>query len=177
MPEVFNWHLGRKMTYAFDEAHPQRQFVAVFNINRCIGCQTCTGACKATWTFSKGQEAMWWNNVESKPYGGYPQHWDIRLLQLLDEAHRATGRTAAWDPSGAGDRAPYGVYDGLTITEAAGREQQALGYVPRGAEWRAPTFYEDPSRAYAGNRLGISTQGASLPEHQTSFFYLQRICN
>ena len=55
MPEVFNWHLGRKMTYAFDEAHPQRQFVAVFNINRCIGCQTCTGACKATWTFSKGQ--------------------------------------------------------------------------------------------------------------------------
>jgi len=177
MPDVYNWQLGRTMSYLYEETHPQRQFAAVFNINRCIGCQTCTGACKATWTFSKGQEAMWWNNVESKPYGGYPQHWDVRLLQLLDEAHRAAGRTAAWDPSGAGDRAPYGVYDGMTITEAAGREQEALGYLPPDAEWRAPNFYEDTSTGYAGDRLGISTQGASLPEHQTWFFYLQRICN
>jgi nitrate reductase beta subunit len=38
MPDVYNWHLGRKMTYAFAEAHPQKQFAAVFNINRCIGC-------------------------------------------------------------------------------------------------------------------------------------------
>ena len=177
MPEVFNWHLGRKMTYAFDEAHPQRQFVAVFNINRCIGCQTCTGACKATWTFSKGQEYMWWNNVESKPYGGYPQHWDIKILQLLEAAHQTAGRSAEWDLSQAGPRAPYGVYDGLTISEAAGAEEQALGYLPPDAEWRAPNFYEDTSTAYPGDRLGISLEGASLPEHQTWFFYLQRICN
>ncbi len=51
MPDVYNWHLGRPMTYPYAEDHPQRQFVAVFNINRCIGCQTCTGSCKATWTF------------------------------------------------------------------------------------------------------------------------------
>ena len=177
MAEVFNWHLGRKMTYAFDEAHPQRQFVAVFNINRCIGCQTCTGACKATWTFSKGQEYMWWNNVESKPYGGYPQHWDIKILQLLEAVHQAAGRSAEWDPSKAGPTAPYGVYDGLTISEAAGAEEQALGYLPPDAEWRAPNFYEDTSTAYPGDRLGISLEGASLPEHQTWFFYLQRICN
>jgi nitrate reductase beta subunit len=177
VPEVFNWHLGRKMSYVFDEAHPQRQFVAVFNINRCIGCQTCTGACKATWTFSKGQEYMWWNNVESKPYGGYPQHWDIKILQLLEAAHQAAGRSAAWDMSQAGPTAPYGVYDGLTISEAAGAEEQALGYLPLDAEWRAPNFYEDTSTAYPGDRLGISLEGASLPEHQTWFFYLQRICN
>ena len=177
MPEVFNWHLGRKMTYAFDEAHPQRQFVAVFNINRCIGCQTCTGACKATWTFSKGQEYMWWNNVESKPYGGYPQHWDIKILQLLEAAHQTAGRSAEWDPSKVGPTAPYGVYDGLTISEAADAENQALGYLPDDKEWRAPNFYEDTSTAYAGDGLGISLEGASLPEHQTWFFYLQRICN
>ena len=177
MPEVFNWHLGRKMTYAFDEAHPQRQFVAVFNINRCIGCQTCTGACKATWTFSKCQEYMWLNNVESKPYGGYPQHWDIKILQLLEAAHQAAGRSAEWDPSQAGPTAPYGVYDGLTISEAAGAEEQALGYLPPDPEWRAPNFYEDTSTPYPGDRLGISLEGASLPEHQTWFFYLQRICN
>ncbi len=178
MAEVYNWHLGRKMAYVFEEAHPQKQFAAVFNINRCIGCQTCTGACKATWTFSKGQEYMWWNNVESKPYGSYPQHWDIKILQQLDEAHQAAGKKAEWDAGQAGANTPYGVYNGLTITEAAGKEQQALGYVPADAEWRAPNFYEDTSTGYKGDKkIGISTAGAQLPEHQTWFFYLQRICN
>src|SRR3972149_2111784 len=76
MPDVYNWHLGRKMAYRFPERHPRFQFAAVFNTNRCIGCQTCTMACKRTWAFSRGQEYMWWNNVEAKPYGGYPQVWD-----------------------------------------------------------------------------------------------------
>jgi len=178
MPEVYNWHLGRKMAYVFGEAHPQKQFAAVFNINRCIGCQTCTGACKATWTFSKGQEAMWWNNVESKPYGGFPQHWDIKILQMLDEAHQAAGKKAEWDTTQTNDTAPYGVYNGMTITEAAAAEQQALGYIPPDTEWRAPLFYEDTSTHYKGDdKIGISTEGASLPEHQTWFFYLQRLCN
>jgi len=177
MPEVYNWQLGRKMSYVFDEVHPERQFAAVFNINRCIGCQTCSGACKATWTFSKGQEAMWWNNVESKPYGGYPHHWDVKVLQLLDEAHRAAGRQPAWDPSQANPNAPYGVYEGMTITEASAPADQALGYLPEDTEWSAPNLYEDTSTSYEGDRLGISRQGASLPEHQTWFFYLQRLCN
>jgi nitrate reductase beta subunit len=177
MPEVYNWHLGRRMAYAFEEAHPQRQFAAVFNINRCIGCQTCTGACKATWTFSKGQEAMWWNNVETKPYGGYPQHWDVKILQQLDQAHQAAGRQASWATAQAEETAPYGIYQGLTISEAAPVGEQALGYLPSDTEWTAPNFYEDTSTAYRGDRLGISQEGATLPQHQTWFFYLQRICN
>ncbi|MEK7757651.1 MAG: 4Fe-4S dicluster domain-containing protein, partial [Planctomycetota bacterium] len=177
MAEVYNWQIGRKMAYVFEEAHPQKQFAAVFNINRCIGCQTCTGACKATWTFSKGQEAMWWNNVESKPYGGFPQHWDIKILQMLDNAHQSAGKKAEWDTKGVNDQSPYGVYNGMTITEAAAPEQQALGYIPPDTEWRAPNFYEDTSTGYKGDKLGISTEGASLPEHQTWFFYLQRLCN
>jgi ferredoxin len=72
MSNVFNWQLGREMEYPYEAAYPDQQFAFVFNINRCIGCQTCTMACKSTWTFSKGQEYMWWNNVETKPYGGYP---------------------------------------------------------------------------------------------------------
>ncbi len=70
MPTVYNWQIGREMSYPHEERHPQWQFAFVFNPNRCIGCQTCTMACKSTWTFSKGQELMWWNNVETKPYGG-----------------------------------------------------------------------------------------------------------
>ncbi len=177
MADVYNWQLGRKMTYIFPETHPHRQFAAVFNINRCIGCQTCTGACKATWTFSKGQEYMWWNNVETKPYGGYPQHWDIKILQQLDEAHAAQHKQATWDATKTNAQAPYGTYNGLTIFEATDGSQNAIGYIPEDKEWRAPTFYEDTATGYQGDDLGLSKQGASLPEHQTWFFYLQRLCN
>ncbi|TAH54118.1 MAG: nitrate oxidoreductase subunit beta [Chloroflexota bacterium] len=177
MADVYNWQLGRTIPYPYPEAHPQKQFAAVFNINRCIGCQTCTGACKATWTFSRGQEYMWWNNVESKPYGGYPQHWDIKILEMLDAAQQKTGKPAQWDTTQTDAKKPYGTYNGLTIFEANDPTQQALGYIPNDAEWRAPNFYEDTSTAYKGDNLGISTEGASLPEHQTWFFYLQRLCN
>jgi nitrate reductase / nitrite oxidoreductase, beta subunit len=178
MAEVYNWHLGRNMSYPYPEDHPDRQFVAIFNINRCIGCQTCTGACKATWTFSKGQEYMWWNNVETKPYGGYPKYWDIKTLQMLDEAHQAAGQTPAWDESDPSEQAPYGVYNGMTLTEAAaGTGDQVIGYLPSEEEWRAPNFGEDSATRYKGGKLGISLEGASLPEHQAWFFYMQRLCN
>ena len=58
MPSVYNWQLGREMAYRFEGAQPEWQFAAIFNINRCLACQTCTLACKSTWTFSQGQEDM-----------------------------------------------------------------------------------------------------------------------
>ena len=183
MPEVVNWQLGRTMTYPYAEHHPDRQFAFVFNINRCIACQTCSMACKSTWTFSKGQEAMWWNNVETKPYGGYPRSWDARLLGLLDEAHKAAGLQPGWSADPPDREAPYGMYDGLTIFEAAAREQpqhqQALGYLPADDEWRAPNVFEDvsPAGRPSATRLGLEQDGAQLPEHTAWFFYLQRLCN
>ncbi|MEK7770042.1 MAG: hypothetical protein AAB335_03095, partial [candidate division NC10 bacterium] len=106
MPQVYNWQLGRKMEYPYEERHPKSQFAFVFNINRCIACQTCTMACKSTWTFGKGQEAMWWNNVETKPYGGYPQFWDIKALKLLDDAHQKAGTAMTWEPGKQGPAKP-----------------------------------------------------------------------
>jgi nitrate reductase beta subunit len=183
MPEVRNWQLGRTMAYPYPEHHPERQFAFVFNINRCIACQTCSMACKSTWTFSRGQEAMWWNNVETKPYGGYPAHWDVRILELLDAAHRTAGRDPAWTPADGDPEAPYGTYDGLTIFEAAAAEQpitrQAIGYLPADEDWRAPNLYEDtaPPAPMRADPVGLDAQGAELPEHVAWFFYLQRLCN
>ena len=184
MPKVYNWQLGRKMHYPYEERHPRWQFAAVFNINRCIGCQTCTMACKSTWTFSKGQEQMWWNNVETKPYGGYPQFWDVKLLQHLDEAHQREGTEAAWDASQKdGTRRPYGVFQGMTIFEAAlkryGPEghMRALGYIPSDEEWRSPNIYEDTATGHQGSRGELHPPGTTLPQHKTWFFYLARICN
>ena len=181
MSEVYNWQIGRKMHYPYEEKHPKSQFAFVFNINRCIACQTCTMACKSTWTFSKGQEYMWWNNVETKPYGGYPQHWDAKILSMLEQAN--PGKQMWNKSSGNGSQKPYGEFGGMTIFEAAQKNfsldghQVALGYIPTDDEWRAPNMGEDTSTAYKGGELGLSTEGASLPEHKTWFFYLQRICN
>jgi nitrate reductase beta subunit len=165
---VHNWQLGREMEYRFEGGGTERQFAAVFNINRCIACQTCTMACKSTWTFSPGQELMWWNNVETKPYGGYPRHWDVNTLQLLEEANP---RGQVWEPVQVQPRvAPYGRYEGTTVFEAAPPEENVLGYLPSDDEWKGPNRFED-------HGTGWSQKGASLPEHSGWFFYLARICN
>jgi nitrate reductase beta subunit len=48
----------------------------VFNLDKCIGCHTCSISCKNIWTDRKGAEYMWWNNVETKPGIGYPKRWE-----------------------------------------------------------------------------------------------------
>ncbi len=181
MSKVYNWQLGRPMSYPYDESHPSWQFAFVFNINRCIACQTCTMACKSTWTFSRGQELMWWNNVETKPYGGYPQFWDAKILKLLHEAdpegRRWNTKIAAQNSAG-----PYGRFEGKTVFEAAETQkdpkasQRVLGYLPAEEEWTSPNIYEDDA---AGKTRGPNdwTATSQLPEHKVWFFYLARICN
>ncbi|MBI4575203.1 MAG: 4Fe-4S dicluster domain-containing protein [Planctomycetes bacterium] len=176
MPQVPNWQIGRAMEYPYAAAYPRRQFAFVININRCIACQTCTMACKSTWTFSKGQEHMWWTNVETKPYGGYPQGWDVKLLQLLEQANPG-GQT--WSSAGR--------FEGETIFEAAhGAAPQAdgaaapgrvLGYLPADDEWASPNIHEDSATSTGSGVGGYEPGGVSLPEHRTWFFYLARLCN
>ena len=52
------------------------QVSMVFHLDKCIGCHTCSIACKNIWTDRKGTEYMWWNNVETKPGTGYPTRWE-----------------------------------------------------------------------------------------------------
>ena len=52
------------------------QIAMVFHLDKCIGCHTCSVACKNIWTDRKGAEYMWWNNVETKPGTGYPTRWE-----------------------------------------------------------------------------------------------------
>ena len=52
------------------------QLVMVFNLDKCIGCHTCSISCKNIWTDRKGAEYMWWNNVETRPGIGYPKKWE-----------------------------------------------------------------------------------------------------
>ncbi len=181
MAIVNNWQLGRKMQYPHEEHHPGWQFAFVFNTNRCLACHTCTMACKSTWTFAKGQEVMWWNNVESKPYGGYPRNWDIKLLELL---HEVDPKNRRWTGKPNGDPGkPYGTFEGKTIFEATEKNlgptaaQRALGYLPSDEEWRTPNLYEDAAVGEKGRPLKFTRKVEDLPVHSTWFFYLARICN
>ncbi len=48
----------------------------VMNLDKCIGCHTCSVTCKNTWTNRPGAEYMYFNNVETKPGIGYPKEWE-----------------------------------------------------------------------------------------------------
>ena len=52
------------------------QVSMVFHLDKCLGCHTCSVACKNVWTDRQGTEYMWWNNVETKPGTGYPTTWE-----------------------------------------------------------------------------------------------------
>jgi len=53
----------------------EHQYAMVMDLNKCIGCQTCTLACKKQWTDGDGMDYMYWNNVETHPGTGYPRGW------------------------------------------------------------------------------------------------------
>ena len=155
MPNVYNWQLGREMPYRFAEARPERQAGAVFDTNKCIACQTCTMACKTTWTSGKGQEFMFWNNVESKPWGSYPMAWDAKVLNLLGPQ--------TWEG---------GTYTGKTIFEAAETGEYQVGYLPDDLHYAGPNRGEDE----LSEVMGEERFHLRMP-HDAWFFYLARICN
>ena len=155
MARVYNWQIGREMSYWYPESRPKRQFAAVFDINKCIACQTCTLACKTTWTSGKGQEYMLWNNVEIEA---------LRLLsaglgpEAAEDARRRRSGTAASTPGGRSSRRP-----------PAG--ERVLGWRPgrpglrlsrTSARTTAPASIDDGARpAAAAPAAGSSTWRAS----------------
>jgi nitrate reductase beta subunit len=154
MARVYNWQLGREMSYWYPDARPKRQFAAVFDTNKCIACQTCTLACKTTWTSGKGQEYMLWNNVETKPYGSYPLAYDLKLLEMLNGQQ--------WN----GNK-----YEGQTIFESAPAGERVLGWRPEEQDYAYPNVGEDDCAGQVDHGAFLS-----LP-HMNWFFYLARICN
>jgi nitrate reductase beta subunit len=152
--KVKNWQIQREMFYPYEGVRPEKQFAAVFDINKCIACQTCTMACKHTWTTGEGQEYMFWNNVESKPYGFYPLAWDVKILGLLGPQK--------WEGN---------VYKGKTIFEAAPKGQVTQGYWPEEMDWAHPNIGEDDAHGSIDGGDYIT-----MP-HRVWHFYLPRMCN
>ncbi len=55
---------------------PMAQMAMVMNLDKCIGCHTCTVTCKQVWTNRPGTEYVYFNNVETKPGVGYPRRYE-----------------------------------------------------------------------------------------------------
>ena len=155
MAKVKNWQLGREMDYPYEEHRPRRQWAIVFDLNKCIACQTCSIACKTTWTSGKGQEYMFWNNVETKPYGSYPLAWDLHALEVLGQQE--------WKK-----KSPY---YGKTLFESAPANEKVAHWAPQDEDWMYPNTGEDDC-AGAMNAGGHVNQ----LQHDPWFFYLPRTC-
>ncbi|WP_411574706.1 nitrate reductase subunit beta [Streptomyces fradiae] len=52
------------------------QTAMVMNLDKCIGCHTCSVTCKQAWTNRTGVEYVWFNNVETRPGQGYPRRYE-----------------------------------------------------------------------------------------------------
>ena len=52
------------------------QMSMVMNLDKCIGCHTCSVTCKQAWTNRTGLEYVWFNNVETRPGLGYPRTYE-----------------------------------------------------------------------------------------------------
>jgi DMSO reductase family type II enzyme iron-sulfur subunit len=140
------------------EARSTRQIAMVLDLNKCLGCQTCTIACKKLWNTDTGTGYAYWNNVETLPGAGYPRNWpqsggrsgqgEVRAGRVpnLDEEY---GR--AWNFNHEEVRKRAG--------EGAGKPWLRPDEAPRwGANW-------DEDRG-----AGDYPQG-------NHYFYLPRLCN
>ncbi len=68
------------------------QIGMVLNLDKCIGCHTCSVTCKNVWTSREGMEYAWFNNVETKPGVGYPKDWENQERWQGGWRRKANGR-------------------------------------------------------------------------------------
>lgn len=139
----------------------QRQIRMVADLNKCLGCHTCTMACKTMWTDrNSGQMHMYWNNVETRPGKGYPKDWEIQggWFNTKDK------NSIPFENINEGYGAPWEYnYDEVLKTE--GGDASASNLVPK----------PKPSgNAYASN-WDEDVGDGTFPN--SYYFYLPRICN
>ena len=53
----------------------------VVDLNKCLGCQSCTVACKMLWSDRDGADHMWFTMVETRPGSGYPKNWEDKSIK------------------------------------------------------------------------------------------------
>ncbi len=129
-----------------------RQLAMVMDLNKCIGCQTCTVACKTQWTNRSGRDYMYWNNVETYPGAGYPKNWQELGGGFDESGNLKQGVVPAIESN-------YGTPWDYNHDELANGAQLVPHIDPK---W-GPNWDED--------------EGLGNFPNDNYFFYIPRICN
>ncbi len=173
----------------------------VMNLDKCIGCHTCSVTCKQVWTNRPGTEYVWFNNVETKPGLGYPRRWEDnehwRGGWELDRKGRLRLRAGGqvrklisifWNPDlpTIDDYYEPWTYDYETLTEAplserdpVARPHSQLTGKEMSVSW-GPNWDDDlagaPQTAPQDPLLRGIEEHVKLAYEQAFMFYLPRIC-
>ncbi len=177
------------------------QMAMVMNLDKCIGCHTCSVTCKQVWTNRPGTEYVYFNNVETKPGTGYPrryedqEHW--RGGWTLDRKGRLQLKAGSrvrrllsifWNPNlpSIDDYGDPWTYDYETLIDApagtltpsahsisalTGRDMA----VRWGSNWDDDLAGGPAHAAEDPDLAGLSDQ-VRLAFEQVFMFYLPRIC-
>ncbi|MEU2054538.1 nitrate reductase subunit beta [Streptomyces bungoensis] len=177
------------------------QMAMVMNLDKCIGCHTCSVTCKQAWTNRTGVEYVWFNNVETRPGQGYPRRyedqgrwrggWELNKRGRL--ALKAGGRfkkliTIFSNPvlPSLDDYYQPWTYDYETLTNAplqdhtpVARPKSLITGKDMKISWSANWDDDLGGSAQHGEKdvlLGQVCEKIKLEFEQTFMFYLPRIC-
>ena len=169
------------------------QMAMVMNLDKCIGCHTCSVTCKQAWTNRAGTEYVWFNNVETRPGLGYPRGYEDQeewqggwVLKNGRLSLRAGGRFKKLLTIFSNPKMPsiQDYYEPLLNAPTqkhfpVARPHSLISGKPMNVNWSAN--WDDDlggSREHAAKdqmRKGIEDK-VKLEFEQTFMFYLPRIC-
>lgn len=172
----------------------------VMNLDKCIGCHTCSVTCKQAWTNRTGTEYVWFNNVETRPGLGYPRGYENQdkwkggwKLSGGKLALRAGGRLSRLANLFANPDLPTvkdyyepWTYDYETLLTApaqknfpVARPHSMLTGEPMAPQW-GPNWDDDLGGTHVTGHEDPVLKGISdkvkFEFEQTFMFYLPRIC-
>lgn len=177
------------------------QMAMVMNLDKCIGCHTCSVTCKQAWTNRSGVEYVWFNNVETRPGQGYPRTYEDQerwrggwtlnkrgKLKLKGGGRLRKLLTIFSNPKlpSIDDYYEPWTYDYDTLTSApqqehtpVARPRSLISGKPTKITWSA-NWDDDlggaPDLAHADPMLKGIEDKVKFEFEQTFMFYLPRIC-
>ena len=127
----------------------------VMDLNKCIGCHTCSVSCKTLWTRDEGMEYMWWNTVNTMPGEGTPRGWE-KMGGGFQDKKASLGKLPTRQEFGEAWE-----YNHKEVFEGGKGQQVHLQIQGEQPDW-GPNWDEDQGDGIYPNAY---------------FFYLPRICN
>ena len=135
------------------DAGVRAQIAMVMNLDKCIGCHTCSVTCKNVWTNRRGAEYIWFNDVETKPGVGYPKRWEDQ-----EQLEAAAGSSQGGQAAAQGRRPAAQARDALLQPRAADARR-----LLRALDLRLRDAHDAPGRRSTSRSRGRSRRSPGRP--------------